>query len=230
MIKICKGRDAHWTILRAVFLMVGLGVVSFCEKASAQQTLTIAWDAVTNTATAGYILYYGAQSQNYTNSLNAGTNTSIKVSNLQVGVNYYFAVTAYNTAGVEGTPSAEIVSRTAPVPFLINQSALTTNSQYLQFDNGTPFGFFSGNGFPWIDHQDLGKEYAIDAADGKSGIYLFDLASRHYFYTNPNVYPSLYDLHLKDWVTYYSDSSNPGHYTTGPRYFYNQGTKKVFAM
>jgi hypothetical protein len=216
--------------LGSALLMTILALISPCGKADAQQTLTIAWDAETNSSAVGYILHYGTTSHTYTNSLNAGTNTTIKVTNLKANLNYYFSVTAYNSAGVESAKSNEILSRTAPAGFFVNQSALTTNSQYLQFNNGTPFGYFTDNAYPWINHQDLGTLYVIDATDGKSGVYFYDSTTKHYLYTNPSVFPSLYDVNLKNWLTYYSDSTRPGHYTTGPRQFYDQTTKQVMAM
>ncbi len=60
---------------------------------------TLAWNAVTGTPITGYRLYVGEAPNNYTRTINVGNVTSSTVSGLTVGRMYYFAVTAYNSAG-----------------------------------------------------------------------------------------------------------------------------------
>jgi hypothetical protein len=57
----------------------------------------------------GYKIHYGTQSQNYTGEIAVSnpTLTTYLVNNLPAG-KYYFAVTAYNSDGVESSPSDEI--------------------------------------------------------------------------------------------------------------------------
>ena len=71
--------------------------------------------ATTNggTNTTGYMLLIGPSSGNYTQSQNAGTATAATVSQLTSGSTYYFVVTAYNAAGIQG-PVSDEVSATAP--------------------------------------------------------------------------------------------------------------------
>jgi hypothetical protein len=76
--------------------------------------VTLSWDAPTNntdgsslTDLAGYKIYYGPSSGNYTNSFNVGNSTSYTLNNLTTGT-YYFAITAYNVAGYESTFSNEV--------------------------------------------------------------------------------------------------------------------------
>src|SRR5262245_38938068 len=76
-------------------------------------TLTLAWNASTGSSVAGYNLYYGGVSQNYTNMVNAGNSTNATVTGLNTGITYYFAVTAYDVAGLESPFSSE-VSYTIP--------------------------------------------------------------------------------------------------------------------
>jgi len=52
-------------------------------------------------------LYIGIASGVYTQSIDEGNNTTATVSNLISGVTYYFVVTAYNSADIEGPPSNE---------------------------------------------------------------------------------------------------------------------------
>ncbi len=83
--------------------VMSLGVVivlliSFCAQLRASQSVTLAWNSDSGTNTAGYAVYYGTNSANYSSRLDAGTNTTVTVSGLQEGDTYYFAVTAYNAA------------------------------------------------------------------------------------------------------------------------------------
>ncbi len=82
--------------------------------ALAQQSVTLAWDAATDSTVAGYRLYYGTASGTYPNVIDEGTTTTATVSNLQSGPTYYFVVTAYSSAGLESSPSSEVVFSVGP--------------------------------------------------------------------------------------------------------------------
>lgn len=69
-------------------------------------TATLTWNAVTGTVS-GYKVYVGEAPRLYTRTLTVGNVTSSTVNSLTVGKMYYFAVTAYNSAG-ESTPSNEV--------------------------------------------------------------------------------------------------------------------------
>lgn len=71
------------------------------------QTVTLAWDGNTNVA--GYKIYYGVTSRNYTNVQDVGNVTTASVANLREGVTYYFAATAYDAEGTESFYSSEVV-------------------------------------------------------------------------------------------------------------------------
>ncbi len=75
--------------------------------------VTLAWDPNTEADLAGYRLYYGTASGNYPTSVDVGKATLYKILGLFEGQTYYFAVTAYNTAGVQSGYSNE-VSYTVP--------------------------------------------------------------------------------------------------------------------
>jgi hypothetical protein len=77
------------------------------SAALASGQVTLAWDA-NSEPVAGYKVYYGVGSQVYPFVVVAGDVTSLTLSNLQEGVTYYFAATAYNSAGLESDFSAEI--------------------------------------------------------------------------------------------------------------------------
>jgi len=60
----------------------------------------------------GYRLYYGTESRNYAFMIDITDETSNKISHLEKGQNYYFAVTAFNAAGEESDFSEEIAVNT----------------------------------------------------------------------------------------------------------------------
>jgi hypothetical protein len=77
---------------------------------------TLAWNAVTGTIS-GYKIYVrdtppNAPPGSYTRTITVGTVTSTIVNSLPVGKTYYFAVTAYNSAGESA--SSNVVSKTIP--------------------------------------------------------------------------------------------------------------------
>jgi len=74
--------------------------------------VTLAWDANTDPSIAGYNIYYGGSSRSYQAVIYAGMNTTYTISNLQSGSTYYFAVTDYNTSGIESGYSNEVCHTT----------------------------------------------------------------------------------------------------------------------
>jgi hypothetical protein len=149
------------------------------------------------------------------------TNTlGASASGIAVGIN-----------GIGGTVSAATNSpATGHPPFFTGEVYLGGGVYHLQFPDGNLFGNYNYQYFPVVFHYDLGLEYFLEANDGKAGAYLYDLASGHWFYTSPSLFPYLYDFTLNNWLYYFLDAQNPGHYTTNPRYFSNVGTGQIFTM
>lgn len=73
---------------------------------------TLAWNAVTGTTLSGYKVYVGEAPHLYNRTITVGAVTSTTVSSLTRGRTYYFAVTAYNSAGQ--SPTSNEVSKTIP--------------------------------------------------------------------------------------------------------------------
>jgi hypothetical protein len=61
-------------------------------------------------------------------------------------------------------------------------------------------------------------------------VYLYDFTSSYWLYTSSTLFPDLYDFTLKSWIYYFPSTTNPGHYTTNPRYFSNLATGQIFTM
>jgi len=71
--------------------------------------LVLTWNASPSSVVAGYNVYYGTNSGNYTYKVQAGNATEVVISNLLPGVTYYFAATAYDLNGDESAYSSEII-------------------------------------------------------------------------------------------------------------------------
>ncbi|MGZ3769873.1 MAG: fibronectin type III domain-containing protein [Bdellovibrio sp.] len=88
----------------------GGGVVS----QSGPGSVKLSWDDNTESALAGYKIYYGTSSKNYTNSVDVGRlqpsagAVSFQVSGLTSKSTYYFAVTAYDSSHTESPTSNEV--------------------------------------------------------------------------------------------------------------------------
>ena len=103
---------ARRLFLRVLALLVPLVVVSGSSVAG---QLSLAWDPVANAA--GYRLYYGTSSGNYSSSIDAQNSTNVTVPGLTDGARYYFAVKAYNgtTTSAFSTEVNAVVPAPAPV-------------------------------------------------------------------------------------------------------------------
>lgn len=75
--------------------------------------VTLLWDANSEADVTGYQVHYGVSSGHYDQAINVGNKTTATVSNLTGGTTYFFAVTAYNTAGLESLPSNEVFKQVA---------------------------------------------------------------------------------------------------------------------
>jgi hypothetical protein len=76
------------------------------------QVVTLTWDPNLESDVAGYNVYYGTSSGQYTERLDVGQSTTATIIDLPSGRCVFFAVTAYNTAGVESDFSEEVCNST----------------------------------------------------------------------------------------------------------------------
>ncbi|MCI0698048.1 Ig-like domain-containing protein [candidate division KSB1 bacterium] len=122
MLHLARHRELVVGILRLMMsLCVGFSVGGLNPAPLlAAGAVKASWNANTELDLAGYKIYYGLSSGNYTISINVGNVTQYTVNQLAEGLIYYFVVTAYDTAGNESAYSQEVsaelplVDRTPP--------------------------------------------------------------------------------------------------------------------
>ena len=101
-------------ILAAIVFSLLLSVLSmpaFAGQAS------LAWNASPSSDVAGYKVHYGTASGTYATHLDVGSALSATIPNLNSGTTYYFAVSAYNSAGESGysNEASATIPAAAPV-------------------------------------------------------------------------------------------------------------------
>ncbi|MBI5585757.1 MAG: fibronectin type III domain-containing protein, partial [Deltaproteobacteria bacterium] len=128
---------------RSIILIIGFFMLLFLVVQAQAAQVTLAWDPNTETDLAGYKLYYGTSSGNYSNSVAMGNVTTYIVANLTDGVTYYFSLTAIDQEGFESGYSNEISYTSTPptTQFIltINRTG-TGNGTVTNTPTGTTFG------------------------------------------------------------------------------------------
>lgn len=94
-------------------LFISLVLMHLQVKAAGSVTLT--WDASTDSTVAGYKIYCGSRSGVYTNVVDVGPAMQATIGGLTPGKTYYFAAKTYSASGVESPFSGEI-SYSVPWP------------------------------------------------------------------------------------------------------------------
>ena len=98
-------------------------------------TVTLSWDAPTTNADgtpltdlAGYKVYYGTSSHNYSQNIDVSNVTTYTVNNLTDGLTYYFAVTAYDTGSNESAYSNEASKTITPQQYTLTVTTAGTGT------------------------------------------------------------------------------------------------------
>ncbi len=201
-------------------LPAGLTLVSMVGTAPCIGTTCSGWMCSGNSCTRSDALAVGASYPAIIVTVSVAANSPLEVVN-QAMVSGAGAASASTTDPTAITPSS--------APAFFNGSVNGGNGTlFLQFADGTDFGYYGFLGSGWIYHADLGYEYAVAGAANE--VVFYDLASGHWLYTDPANFPYLYDFTLGTWLYYFPNTSRPGHYTTNPRYFANLSTGAIFSM
>jgi hypothetical protein len=192
-------------------------------------TPTITWGVATGATS--YDVYFGTASMPpfVTNT----TATSYTPPALSPNTTYNWFLISRNSSGTTTSFPWFFTTgaATSHPAFFTGEVSVGSGVYYLQLPNGNVFGYYNYQFFPVIYHYDLGFESFLDANDGKSGAFLYDFASGHWFYTSPSYpFPYLYDFTLQAILYYFPNTANAGHYTSNPRYFYNFATGMTITM
>ncbi len=121
---VLNGRKFFSRIALSGLLLLTMAATLHISGFTAQAAdASLSWTAPTThtdgtplTDLAGYKVHIGSASRQYDQKLDVGKATNYTVSNLTDGGTYYFAVTAYNTSGVESTYSNEASKTFAALP------------------------------------------------------------------------------------------------------------------
>ncbi len=104
--------------LKRFFALCFVCCFPFLDTVATAATVVLAWNANSDSNLAGYRVHYGTASAPYKYLVDAATPTAT-IPGLENGVTYTFAVTAYNTAGVESeysTPLSYTVGSSRVIP------------------------------------------------------------------------------------------------------------------
>jgi hypothetical protein len=102
-------------------ILAGTGclMLLLASPVRAGQSVTLSWQSNPDPEVAGYDIYYGSTSHDYTNIIDAGTNSFVTISNLASGITYYFAATAYDAQNQQSEFSNEAIF-TVPAMLITN--------------------------------------------------------------------------------------------------------------
>jgi hypothetical protein len=121
--RIPRLRLSFFCLLKRILGFAALAVVLLANTTlAAASNVALAWNTDADPTVVGYNLDYGTSSGSLTTTQDVGNVTTATVSGLTAGTTYYFAVTAYNAAGVNSaysnfvsyTPS--VTSNPPPTP------------------------------------------------------------------------------------------------------------------
>jgi putative Ig domain-containing protein/glucodextranase-like protein len=139
------GTAALWTCL--ISALMALPTLAHAS------TVTIAWDANTESNIGGYLVFFGTRSGNYDGYVDVGAATTAVMNAADSTKTYYFAVAAYSTSGLRSPLSTE-VSWKAGSPSLLNPGSQTSTvgqNVRLQLSATDPAGLaltYTASGLP----------------------------------------------------------------------------------
>jgi hypothetical protein len=209
--------------------MIQIQLPAFSSSVQFADSSGVTWS---NTGVLTIVNWNGSLAGHGTNIIVFGTNanglTAQQLSQIQfanpVGLplGYYLAKFLPSGEIVPGSPN---YAETAPAPFFAGEAALGSGWFYLATSPQNVFGYYNLNNFPYIYHLDMGWEYFFDANNAAHGGYFYDFSDSTFFYTEPGLFPYVYDFKVNAWMYYAPKSGTSDHYTSNPRWFYNLSTK-----
>ncbi len=119
---------AQWHFVALLFTAIFLAAAG---RATAVQSVTLAWDPSGDSSVAGYRIH--AREDNAAPVLiDVGGRTQVTVPGLKEGMRYTFTVTSYNESGVESAPS-NAAEYQVPVPITLRPGATPDAAKRVQF-------------------------------------------------------------------------------------------------
>jgi Putative Ig domain/Glucodextranase, domain B len=115
-VRIRHGATALWSCLISALMLPTLAQAS---------TVTIAWNANTESNIGGYLVFFGTRSGNYDGYVDVGGATTAVMNAADSTKTYYFAIAAYSTSGLRSALSAEVSWRGGS-PSLLNPGSQTS--------------------------------------------------------------------------------------------------------
>jgi hypothetical protein len=97
--------------MRGIKILFSFAGSLLCATVANSQVLgsaTISWNASPSSNVAGYDIYYGTSSGNYTSAVPVSNVTNVTIRGLISGVTYYFAAASYDSSGNISALSPEI--------------------------------------------------------------------------------------------------------------------------
>jgi hypothetical protein len=99
---------AQSSVVRGIQMLAAFVFIFLTRTTYANSDPRLEWDSTPDPNIAGYRVYSGEMSRNYTHFVDVGLATSVPLTNLSAGVTHYLAVTAYDTNQVESPWSDEV--------------------------------------------------------------------------------------------------------------------------
>ena len=120
-------------LLRNTVIII-LAFLTFFPAPSNSATLRVSWNANTDTDLAGYLIYYGTESGNYSACYDVGKITSYGITGVQSGTTIYIAMAAYDTSQNDSALTAEQhitvpnIATTVTVPNVVGKTQAAASS------------------------------------------------------------------------------------------------------
>lgn len=134
--------------IATILTMAGLS--SFAADTNQTASVTLSWDPSSSPNIAGYDIYYGTVSSNYTSSITVSNVDGVTISGLTNGATYYFAARTFDSSGSMSAFSPQIsfvVGTTSAIPGAITSQLTSSSGQFSFSVSGTS-----------------GYEYAVEAS------------------------------------------------------------------
>lgn len=147
--------------LKSLFTVSLIFLSAFALSAQ-RASISLTWDNNPETDLGGYRVYYGPATRSYTNYQNVGKTNICTVTNLVDNASYFFAVTAFNTNGLESDYSNEVRLTTGRRPAAPTNLSGTQNKDivYINFGGKTTLG--GGKTIPIISFETAETEIPVE--------------------------------------------------------------------